>query len=211
MYLFTRQARLGPGNPVEQMAWAISVTEKVNQISELEVSLWSRVFSPGLGTLSWTTVTEDLAPLEATDAKLAADAGYLSLLEQGQKYDSGQAVDDALISLVHADVDAANTQPQYASVVDSVIAPGHFAEALGAGVEIAQSVKKITGRPTSFGVASTGPYGGVAWISLYDSIEQLQAAELAINSDGGFVEQVDKVGPLFVTGVTNQTLHRKLA
>jgi hypothetical protein len=210
MYLFTRSARLGPGNPAEQASWAISVTEKVNQISELQVSLWSRVFSPGLGTLAWTAATEDLSTLEATDSKLLADSGYLSLLEQGQKYDSGQGADDSLIQLVHADADAANTEPQYASVVDAVIAPGQLNKAVEAGVEIAHAAKLATGRPTSFGVASTGAYGGVAWIVLYDSVEQLQKAEQDLNADSGFSERVDKVGPLYLPGVTTQTVYRRI-
>jgi hypothetical protein len=211
MYLFARSARLGPGNPAEQAAWAIGITEKVNQISELDVSLWSRVFSPGLGTLVWTAIVEELATLEATDAKLLADSGYLSLVEQGAKYSSGEAIDDGLLQLVHADEDAANTQPQYASVVQGVIAPGNTVQAIAFGVEIAQAAKKVTGRPTSFGVASTGPYGGVEWISLYDSIEQLQKADADVAADASFAELVDKqAAKLYLPGVTTQTVFRKI-
>jgi hypothetical protein len=72
MYLFTRSARLGPGNLQDQLAWSFNITEKVNQISELDVGLWTTVFSPGLGTLVWTANCDDLAILEAPDDKLMA-------------------------------------------------------------------------------------------------------------------------------------------
>jgi hypothetical protein len=210
MYLFTRSARLGPGNPVEQAAWAVRMTEKVNEISEVEVALWSRVFSPGLGTMAWTASVEELATLEAVETKLLADSSYLDLVEQGAKYNSGQATDDSLLQLVHADPDAGNGQPQYASVVDAVMTPGSTVKGIEAGVEIAQAAKKITGRPTSFALASTGAYGGVAWISLYDSIEQLQKAEQDISANAGFATQVDKLGPLFQPSTTTQSMYRRL-
>ena len=211
MYLFSRSARLGPGNLREAMAWSVDVTEKVNQISELDVSLWSTVFSPGLGTLVWTAAVEDLAVLEATDAKLMADDGYHSLVEQGVKFASGDAIDDALVHLVHADPDAATSAPQYASVVQSVLAPGSSSRGIEFGIEIAERAKKITGRPTSFGVGVTGPYGGVDWISLYDSVEQLQKAQEATAADADFATFIDsEAGKLYLSGVTVQTVYRKV-
>src|ERR1700704_1866895 len=97
MYLFSRSSRLAPGNQQAAMAWAVKVTEKVNQIGELDVSLWTRVFSPGLGTLVWTTTADDLSALEATDDKLMADSGFQMLLDEGAKFSSGDAIDDSLI------------------------------------------------------------------------------------------------------------------
>jgi len=46
MYLFSRQAQLAPGNTRAAMTWATGITEKVNQITGLEVSLFSLTFSP---------------------------------------------------------------------------------------------------------------------------------------------------------------------
>jgi hypothetical protein len=63
MYISTRSARLAPGNLRDSMAWALSVTEKVNQISEVQVHLWTTVNSPGVGTLSWAATVEDLEVL----------------------------------------------------------------------------------------------------------------------------------------------------
>ena len=207
---FTRSARLAPGNPQKMMTWALQMTEKVNQVTELNVRLWSTIFSPGVGTLAWTSTVEDLGVLEASDAKLIVDAGYLSLAEEGAKFASGEGVDDALVRLVLADPDAANTEPQYATVVQAVLAPGGSERGIELGAEIAQRAKRITGRPTSFGVATTGVYGTVGWITLYDSIAQLQSAEQAIGADIEFARFVDKeASKVYLTGTT-QTVFRRI-
>lgn len=211
MYLFVRSARLGPGRLAEAMTWAVNVTEKVNQISETPVSLWSTVLSPRVGTLSWTTVVEDLEVLEATDAKLMADNGYLQLVNEGATFASGDAIDDGLAQLVVADLDSSGTPPAYVSVVQSALAPGAMASGIELGVEICQKVKKITACPCSFGVASTGPYGGVLWFTGFASMAELQRSEEALNGDADFVELIDaKASKAYVVGVTTQAIHRRI-
>jgi hypothetical protein len=212
MYMFSRTARLGPGNIRDQLAWSVDITEKVNQISELEVSCWSTVFSPGLNTLVWTATVEELAVLEATDAKLIADNGYIALMDVGQKFASGDAIDDRIVQLVLADTDAANTRPSYANVVVSALADGAFVRGVEVGVEIAQRAKKITGAPVSFGVASTGVYGGVMWASTFDSVDQLQKADQALAADTSLAKFLDKDAKgLFQESQTTQTAYRRLA
>src|ERR1700760_1812471 len=98
MYLFSRRARLASGNTRASMTWATAITEKVNQITSLNVGLYAQVFSPGLGTLAWSPFVPDLATLEAADDKLLVDDGYVSMLDEGAKYDAGGA-DDALVQI----------------------------------------------------------------------------------------------------------------
>ena len=119
------------------MAWSTKMTERVNAISEVEVRLWHSVFSPGAGTLSWTCVVENLAQLENLEQKLLADDGYLSLVEEGAKYSSGEAINDSLVRYVHIDREMAQGQPQYASVVGAVLAPASSVTGIELGVEIA--------------------------------------------------------------------------
>ena len=66
MYLFSRSVRPGPGNPEKQLDWAVRITEKVNQISETPVSLWTTVFSPNAGQFVWSSTFEDLVTIETT-------------------------------------------------------------------------------------------------------------------------------------------------
>jgi hypothetical protein len=208
-YLFTRSVRAS-GNLVESMAWSARITEKVNQIAEQTFELWRPVMSPQINTLTWVTVVDDLAALTATEEKLMADGGYLELVQEGSKFNDGTGVDDQLVSFVHLDVDGAESA-QYASVVKATLAPGHFVDGVTLGVEIAQRVKALTGRATSFGQAATGVYGEVGWISTYDSIEQLQAAEQAISSDAEFVALLDeRASQAYQPGTASQMITRKV-
>jgi hypothetical protein len=208
-YLFSRRGRLAPGNVLDGMTWAGKITEKVNAIGEVPVSLWTTEFSPQVGTLSWTTVVEDLAQLRALDTKLMADSGYLSLVEEGARYTSEVGLDDGLVNLIHADPDTGTGE--YASIVGATIAPGSFVRGIELGVEIAQRAKAITGRPTSFGTGQTGGYGEIGWVVLYDSVEQLQSASEALSSNVEFAQYLDEhASKAYIAGMSTQTIFRKL-
>jgi hypothetical protein len=210
MFLFSRTARLVPGDLRKSMEWALNITEKVNQVTELDLSLWTTVFSAGVGTLSWTAVVEQLAVLEASDAKLMADDLYMSLLADGAKH-IGTDVNDMLAQLVYADPDGATIQAQYATVVDAVLSPGASVKGIELGVQIAQQAKATTGSPTSFAVGATGAYGGVAWIVLYDSVEKFQASGDAIAADAAFNELIDReASKCYLPGRTTTTTFRKI-
>ena len=211
MYLYSRSARMRPGHPQETMAWALKGTEKINQISEVPVNLWTPFASPAAGSLTWVARVEDLAVLEATNAKLMADAGFLAILEEGASYFADSGVDDSLWQVLHADPDMANSQPQYVNLVTAVLAPGHFGRGVELGIEIAQRAQQITGRPASFSIAETGVYGAVRWAGLSDSVEQVQAARQALNTDQEFAQLLDgEVSEVYLPDAT-QAIFRRLA
>ena len=208
-YLFTRSMRVS-GNLVESMGWSARVTEKVNQIAEIQVSLWTPIMSPQINTLIWAAMVDDLAALTATDEKLMADSTYLDLVAEGSKYNAGSGIDDQLVQLVHSDPQAGDSA-QFVATVRAIVAPGSFVEGITLGVEIAEKAKALTGIPTAFGQAVTGTYGEVAWYTLYDSIEQVQEAEGKINTDPGFVELLDqRASKAYRAGRATQELARKV-
>lgn len=209
MYLFARGARLGPGHAQEETAWAIAMTEKVNQISETKVSLWTTFMSPGLNTLFWTTFAEDLATLEATNDKLMTDSGYLMLLEQGARYVSADPINDVLMQVVHADEIDVNKQPAYIVEVAATFAPGGAVRGVELGVEIAQTAKKLTKAPVSFSIAATGVYGAIAWHTAFDSITELQRGQEAL-MDPTFLELIDTKAKDVYQPAATQTIYRRL-
>jgi hypothetical protein len=211
MYLFSRTARLRPGDTRESMAWALGITEKVNQITSLNIGLWTTVLSRGVGTLSWSTVVENLTQLEDAEAKLMVDDGYLDLLDQGAQYSSGEAIDDAVGQIVAGDLDPSR-QPTHAAVVQAELAPGGFAKGIEAGIEIADRATKLSGLPTVFMIASTGTYGGVAWLTTASSLEALERGEQATNGDPDFIRYIDEVASkVYQAQGTTQTLFRRIA
>jgi hypothetical protein len=212
MYIFTRSARLAPGNVRDSMSWALSVTEKVNQISETKFHLWTTVNSPGVRTLMWAATVEDLEVLDATDAKLMADDGYHSLVEQGAKHLSADALNDNLIRLIVADADASPTDTQFVSVNQAVLAPGHSVRGIEVGIEIAQRAKKAVGRPVSFAAGATGEYGAVAWIGYYGSVQELQKAQEALAADVDFAKYLDKeAAQVYLPSSSTVTWYRKVS
>lgn len=213
MYLFNRRLRLAPGAGPDGIEWALRMTEKVDAIAETDVALWAPRFSAGTETLSWTTVVEDLGQLEALEAKLLADTGYLALAREGAGLRAGDPLDDGLAELVHADPDAAGgAGAEYVSVVTATTASGAMVRGIEIGVEIALLAKEVGGYPTSFGRMVTGEYGGVAWFTVYPSIEALQSGEAALGADPRFTRLVDeRAATAYRDGTGLGTIWRKLA
>jgi hypothetical protein len=211
MYLFSRRARLANGHLRESTAWAIAITEKVNQITGLDTSLWTSVFSPGLGELVWATFVTDLEILETAEAKLLVDDAYVAMVDAGAAF-ATEGADDSLSQLVHGAVDPSR-QIQYVSVVETATAAGKTGRGIELGVEIAQRAEKVTGVPTAFLADTTGDYGAVRWITGYETVKQLQTAGEAIAGDAGFGQFVDKaVVGVYLEGpsVTTQRFARRI-
>ncbi len=210
MYLFYRSARMGAGDIREQMSWATKVTEKVNQISETPVTLWTSVFSPGQGTLVWTTMVEHLHTLESNFDKLLADEGYLDLVAQAAKWESSSPIDDGLIQYLTTPEER-EQPPAYSTVVTATLAPGSFTHGVEVGLEIAQRAQKITGIPVQFAIATTGAYGEIGWLAGYDSIEQLEQGQQALNGDPTFAAYLDaEAKNSYLPGSAKQIAYRRI-
>ena len=193
MYLFSRRARLGAGNTRAAMTWAPGIAEKANQISGLNIGLFTVMFSPEVGTLAWSTFAPDLPTLEAANDKLLADDAYVAMEDEGAKFIDGGA-DDNLLQIVHGEPDP-NVQVEYATTVQAVCANGSVARGMELGVEIAQRAEAAMGVPVMFTSAATGSYGSVAWLSGYENAQALERAQQALAADLSFGAFVDSNVP----------------
>jgi hypothetical protein len=212
MYLFSRRARLSGAKFRDSMAWATSITERVTQTSGLQVGLWSQTFSPAVGTLVWSTFVPDLASLEAANDKLMVDDAYNELIERGNEYLIQGSMDDTLGMIVHGEPDP-NRHVEYVAVVRSTISAGKLARGITLGVEIAQRAEQITGLPTAFLADSTGNYGGVAWLSAFANVAELERAEQTLNADQSFIELIDTQAPGVYAdqpGANTQLVYRRV-
>jgi hypothetical protein len=211
MYLFSRQARLAPGQMRDGIGWAVGQCERAARISGLPVSLFSQVFSPRLGSLSWTAFVPDLASLETADEKLMLDAEYLSAIDEGTEFLQG-GVDDLLFTVVHGEPDP-ERDVRYVSTVQAVCSSGNLGRGMEVGVQIAQRAEEISGMPTMFVANATGPYGGVAWLTGFESVQALEAGEGALLADPTWVELIDRdAAGVYVEEptVTVQTIYRRV-
>ena len=190
MYLFTRTARLAPGSIRESLAWAADITDRVNRIGLVQAELWRRTLSPGLGTLVWSTVVPDLLTLETLQAKLETDDAYLDAVDRGAVFVDDAGVDDVIATIVHGEPDPAR-RPEYVSVVTATLTPGSLRSGVAVGIDIAERVTAICGETTVFCMAGSGPFGQVAWITGYPSIEAMDRGEQAVYADEAFTDLLD--------------------
>lgn len=208
-YMFNRSARLGPRQVLDSMAWAVRITEKVNTTTATETTLWTTSMSPQVGMLSWNSIVEDYAELMTANDKLMADSGYIDLLEEGASYVDGLGADDMLIRLLHAEPVA--TPPQFATITATRVAPGQSASAMALGVEMAKRITAITGRPAMFGSNVTGEFGGIGFIVLSDTIDQVQAAGEGLAADADWVKMIDQQASAAFVGDATRTISRRIA
>lgn len=193
MYRFARTAQL-TGNPTKSIEWAVTIAEKVNQISEVPVTLWTSVLSPAVGLCAWTTTVETVTEIETMESKLLVDNGYLTLLAAGTEHIIPGAINDSLSTVIYETPGAQGGNFHYVSVTTGQVQPGQFRRGVELGVEIAQKAHALAGLETSFEGAVTGNMGTVTWILAADSIEQLQRGEDTLNTDETFLKLIDTEG-----------------
>ncbi len=210
MYLFSRRTRLSDGNGTAGVEWAGKIAAKVKELTGTEIQLWATVYSPGYGTISWTGWFEDLPALEAVGDKLQADPAMEKLVNAGAKYTQG-GLDDGLVQPIYGT--PTDAPIQYVGGAVAVCAAGSFERAMAAGVEIAQKAEAVTGLPTLFGRSVTGPYGGVGWLTGYESAAAMEQADAALAADSSWLKLLDSTKGCFAedTSITQSTIFRRIA
>jgi hypothetical protein len=209
MYLFSRRTRLSDGNGTAGVEWAGKIAAKVKELTGTEIQLWATVYSPGFGTISWTGWFEDLQALEAVGDKLQADPAMEKLVNAGAKYTQG-GLDDGLVQPIYGT--PTDAPIQYVGGAVAVCAAGSFERAMAAGVEIAQKAEAVTGLPTLFGRSVTGPYGGVGWLTGYESAAAMEKADAALAADSGWLKLLDSTKGCFAedASITQSTIFRRI-
>jgi hypothetical protein len=208
MYLFSRAGRFAPGSIRDAMSFVGAITEKVNQVSGLEVHAWMSSMSPDLGVVAWATFVEHLEQLEQANDKLALDEGYIDLVEKNAHLYAGPLT-DSLQAVVHGGPQEGGTLPSYVSVARAVAANGKLGQAVADGIEIATLSTEITGIQTSFLMASTGAFGGCAWNSGYESISALEESEEKLNGNADWIALIDRIGSSYTEGAS-QAVYRRI-
>jgi hypothetical protein len=210
MYLFSRRAHL---NSMAGMEWATTILGRVNEVNGGRTQLWANAYSPGFGTVSWTSWLPDLASLEADMTALQGDAKFLALAAEGQTFIDG-TIDDALLQTVSGEPDPSTAdQNKLVSGVQAVCAAGNIARAMTVGTEITQRAEAISGVRTLFVRGLTGPYGAVGWLSAYPDLAAFETAQDKLAVDPGWLTLIDSTKGCFVedAAITQQTLYSRLA
>jgi hypothetical protein len=211
MIIYQRSVTLqGPVQDV--LPWAMEITQRVNDTTKLEVSLWQGMFGMPLGTVVWSSLVDGLAAVEEAHTTLGQATDFLDL--QGKAADWIQLPgEDRLLRSIHvtggeyarADVGA------YAEGTLAVPAAGRLAEAAKWGVEISNLHTEVTGQPVIFGSNAFSAYGELGWLAISADAAGIDRAAEAIAADERYAKSLDTAGPLFAEGNSRRTLARRIA
>jgi hypothetical protein len=214
MYVFARSLQINGADVRGALSWATTITERVHQTTGTPVSLWSRVFSEGVGTIGFTAAAADYTALETFNDKLMVDEGYHDLVTEGQKYIIQGTVNDAVSQVLYpTEIPTAPITADYVGLVRSSCANGCLGEGLALGVEIAQKVTELTGLECSFRADTGGTFGAVSWATLYPTAADIDRAAEIQFADAAFIEMIDqKAGHAYTgtAGGSTEQMYRRL-
>ena len=208
MHLFTRQGRFAADQVEEGLAYAAEIAQYVSETTGLEVIPWTSLYGAPIGTVSWSARVDSQAAMGEAGAKLQADAGYRErVAANAHRFDG--PVEDALGQILAASGERP-TSPQLAAITTAECAGGKLADATAWGVDIMEYSAKVTGAPSSIVRGIYGPFGTLVWIALYESLDQVDAADAATSTDPGYLERIDQAGDFFRPGSATQRLIQRI-
>jgi hypothetical protein len=205
MYIAARSRRVNPAHARAAVAMAIEGASRVSEIIGRPVWVWSAVLSGDSGTLTWSTRYEHLDESIAANDALGGATEFADWVADNDGLFAGPMV-DTVSEVLHG----APTGPPvaYVLVVRAVCANGSMAEAMGLGVEIAETSSRITGNQTMFVASVVGEFAGVGWLSSLPDLAALESGNAAFRASDDFVKLVDRAGHAFQPGITSSLLRR---
>jgi hypothetical protein len=208
MYLFSRECVVA--SPAA-MAPAKAISDYVTGSRDRELALYSIAYGAAWNRVTFSTWVDDLAAMEESTATLAADAKYQELLLAFGPHVS--MVNDNLFNVVHStSTEAELTFPNVVWSVTGVAKISKIVEATIGGTQICDAWKAATGVDATFGSAVTGQFGGIGWLSGYESFADFDKAQGAARSSEPWIAAMvgiqDFVSDELGAGVS--TLYRKM-
>ncbi len=210
MHLFTRQATLTPGTIPDGMAYAVEIAQYVSEKTGLEVIPWSVVYGAPLGTVSWSARVESQATMGAAQETLTADPEFLKRTTANAHRFEVSPEDNIGQILATASGSGNVSTGSFVTIVRAQCAGGKIAEGMSWGVDMMEHVAKLTGAESAIVRGIYGEFSTLIWISRFDSLDAVDAADAALSTDPTYLERLDQGGDLFLPGSASQRLIRRL-
>ena len=175
----------------------------------LEVVPWATVYGGAVGTVSYSARVDSQGAMAAALATLAADPGYQDRLAKSAGHLFTGPVDDAIGEFMSS-VGSGGNVGNLVSITTAQCAPGRTAEAMAWGVDILSHASKVTGLDGALVRGLYGPWATLAWISLADTWDEVDASTVALAADATYLERIDDAGELLLAGSVSRRLLRRL-
>ena len=209
MQLFTRTRTINVEHADDAHAFAVDMGQYVSATTGLDVVPWATVYGGAAGTVTYSARVDSQGAVAAALATLAADPGYQSRLATSVGHLFTGPVDDAFSEFVSF-VGSGGNVGKLVSITTAQCAPGRTAEAMAWGVDILSHASKVTGLDGALVRALYGPYATLAWISLADTWDEVDASTVALAADATYLERIDDAGELLLAGTVSRRLLRRL-
>lgn len=207
MYLFNRTRQAKADRILEAMPSAVSIAEKVTQITGIDIYVWSYRFGAPMGTIMWSCRLDSRAQLFEANEKMMADATYIDMAMSMAELYEGPTV-DGLFRVISG---TPSPEPRdFIEITQATMANGKYAEAMQFGVDMQQYVADELGTPTMFGAMQHGGFADVGWIQGFETIDEVDAAAEWNMTNEGYHERVNSAADLFVPGSGQQALVARL-
>ena len=190
---------MGGANAV---GWAMEITSRVQEVSEMPVSLWMGQAGFPNGSLGWSMPTEGMAQITEMDDKLQADDALRKLIiDHGREY-VVEVMADRLSMVIHGEITDAAPVGSFIGVVTANAAPGKWGEVGAWAPSIADMYSGITGKPAVVAATTAGLMGEYCWYVRHDDGASIDAATAAAMSSEEYGAELDRADHLFEPGGT---------
>ena len=209
MLLWTRTQRIEGASLRDALRTAVVVAEHASATTGLDVVSWASVYGMPLGTVVHSARVESQAAMDVALSTLSADEEYQRLLQDHEDALGTDLGEDSVGEVVSVAGTGGSTV-RFVSALAARCAPGRLAEATAWGADVLSHASKVTGLDGVLLRCLYGPWPTLSWISLAESMEEVDVACSALAGDATYLERIDDGGPLFVPACASQRLLRRL-
>ena len=195
MYVFQRQMRVMGG--AAAIGWAMEVTARVKETTEMPVSLWLGQAGFPNGTLAWSMRTEGMAQLTEMNDKLQADDTLNKMIIDHAREFVVEVAPDRLAMIIHGEITGEAPVGSFIGVVTAHASPGKWGEAGAWATSIADMYGGIVGKPVVVGATMAGAMGEYSWFIRHEDGASIDAATAAAMSNEEYTAELDRAGDLF--------------
>jgi hypothetical protein len=210
MHLWTRTIQVDVRQGPDAFPFVADVARWARSATGLEIVPWTGLYGVPLGTIVYSAEVDSQAAMAAALATLAANPADRRIGDSARAFHCGGG-QDAIGEIVSV-AGPGGTVGNFASVVIARCPMGRIAEATTWGIDILSHGSKLTGLDGSFVRSLYGPGARTfAWISLAETMDEVDDAAAALAADASYLERIDDAGPLFLPGSPSQHLLRRLS
>ena len=207
MHIFSSSNTVRPDKVVEATAFSIDVAGFISSASGLDFHAWQVIYGDS-GVITWSSVVDSPAALTKATADLPADPAYHKLLARGGQLFSASPSNQ--IAEVVASAGAKAEVGEFAVTATAQYIPDRAVDAFEWSIDMMKHLAGLSGLSHTFMRGLYGLFGTLSWVTLADSMEEIDAHNAAQAEDPGFNERIAKAGDLFVANSGSQVLTRRL-